>query len=253
MKVDILENERIDDLQLKGLKIIQKTVGFCFGVDAVLLSSFVDVKKGTKVLDLGTGTGIIPILLAGKTLAEYIVGLEIQSSMAQMAKRSICLNSLEDRLDIVEGDIKECNKIFGKGTFDVVVSNPPYMNNGGGLVNPTDMKAISRHEILCSLKDVIKAASDSLKVGGQFAMVHRPERLVDIMCLMREYKIEPKYLRFVHPYPNKKPNMVLVKGTRCGNAQLKIMEPLYVFDENGKYSNEIDEIYGRTTSENKDV
>ena len=239
------ENERIDDLQYKGLRLIQKTDGFRFGVDAVLLADFAGVRKGDRVIDLGTGTGIIPILLSGKTQASSITGLEIQQEMAEMAARSVELNGLEGRVAVVCGDIKNSIELFGPSSFDAVVTNPPYMNRGGGLVNPSDAKAVARHEILCSLEDVIRAGSRLLVPGGQFSMVHRPERLVDILCLMRNYNIEPKFLRFVHPSPYRKPNLILIKGTRGGNPQLKMMEPLYVYDDNGNYSEEIDRIYCR--------
>lgn len=245
LNIKLMENESIDDLQYKGLKIIQKDKAFRFGLDAVLLANFADVKKGNSVIDLGTGTGIISILLAGKTEAKSIIGLEIQEDIAEMADRSVRMNGLEDKVKIVCGDIKESVQIFGASSFDVVVSNPPYMNQGGGLINPSDTKAIARHEILCSLEDVIKSACKLLVTGGQFAMVHRPDRLVDIIWLMRKYKIEPKYIRFVHPSPYKKANLVLIKGSRQGRPLLKMMEPLYVYDEHGKYSKEINEIYVR--------
>jgi tRNA1Val (adenine37-N6)-methyltransferase len=241
----IYDNERIDDLQCKGLKLIQKVEGFCFGVDAVLLANFADVRKNDEVIDLGTGTGIIPILLAGKTQARSIIGLEIQKDMAEMAARSIDMNGLECRVKVVFGDIKDSVACFGKSRFNVVVTNPPYMSRGRGLINPDDTKAISRHEIMCTLEDVIGAGSGLLAPGGQFAMVHRPDRLVDIVYLMRNFGIEPKYLRFVHPSPYKKPNLLLIKGTKGGNPQLKMMDPLYVYDENGNYSKELNEIYGR--------
>ncbi len=245
MDIALQENERIDDLQYKGLKLIQKKDGFCFGVDAVLLANFADVKKDDEVIDLGTGTGIIPILLAGKTKANSIVGLEIQPNMAEMAVRSAVLNNLQKKVIIECGDIKESVKSFGASKFNVVVSNPPYMSNGGGIINLSDMKAISRHEIMCNLEDVISAGSKLLIPGGQFAMVHRPERLVDIIFLMRSYSLEPKFIRFVHPAPYKKANLLLIKGIRGGRAQLKMMKPLYVYDENGEYSKEINEIYCR--------
>jgi len=247
LKLDIVlnENERIDDLQYKGLKLIQKKDGFCFGVDAVLLSDFADIKKGARVIDLGTGTGIIPVLLAGKTEAGSITGLEIQPQMAEMAQRSVMLNNLQDRVNILCGDIKMCTEIFGASSFDAIVTNPPYMNSGGGLVNPSDSKAISRHEILCTLEDVVRTSSKLLVPGGQMAMVHRPGRLVDIIFLMRSCRIEPKYLRFVYPSPYKKANLILIKGTKGGNPQLKMLPPLYVYDENGNYSDEINRIYCR--------
>lgn len=241
----LLENERIDDLQFKGLKIIQKKNGFCFGVDAVLLSNFTDIRKNDAVIDLGTGSGIIPILLAGKTGAGRITGLEIQPDMCEMAERSVMLNNLGDRVRIFNGDIKNSIEYFGPSSFNVVVTNPPYISKGGGLLNPSDTKAVSRHEILCTLEDVIKTGARLLAPGGRFAMVHKPERLVDILCLMRQYCIEPKFLRFVHPSPYKKPDMLLIKGARDGNPELKVLAPLYVYDARGDYSDEIKEIYGR--------
>lgn len=243
--VEINEKERIDDLQLNGLRLIQNVEKFCFGVDAVLLSDFADIKKNYRVLDIGTGTGIIPILLAGKTQAKSIVGLEIQESMAEMANRSVILNELQKRVQIVHGDIKKYKEYFTKSSFDLVVSNPPYTNKGCGLVNPHDSKAISRHEILCSLEDVVCSAAALLKSGGQLAMVHRPERLADVICSMRNNGIEPKYLRFIHPKPHKKPNMILIKGNRGGKPELKVQEPLYVYNADGTYSDDIHKIYGR--------
>jgi len=248
--VDIKEKERIDDLQFQGLRLIQNIDCFCFGVDAVLVSDFVDVKRNHRVLDIGTGTGIIPILLAGKTQAKSIVGLEIQESMAEMANRSVALNGLLNRVQIVHGDIKKYGEYFSKSSFDVVVSNPPYTNKGCGLVNPHDSQAISRHEILCSLEDVVGSAASLLVPGGQLAMVHRPERLVDIICCMRNNGIEPKYLRFVHPKPFKKPNMLLIKGNRGGKPELKVLEPLYVYNSEGTYSDEINKIYCREGNKN---
>lgn len=245
MNIELMENEKIDDLQYKGLKIIQKDKAFRFGLDAVLLANFADVKKGDSVIDLGTGTGIISILLAGKTAAKSIVGLEIQEDIAEMAGRSVSLNDLEDRVKIVHGDLKESVKLFGGSSFEVVVSNPPYMIRGGGALNITDTKTVARHEVLCTLEDVIKSAAKLLVPGGQFAMVHRPDRLADIIWLMRNYKIEPKYIRFVHPSPYKKPNLILIKGSRQGRPQLKMMDPLYVYDEKGNFSKEINEIYCR--------
>lgn len=241
----LLENERVDDLQYKGLKLIQKRDGFCFGVDAVLLANFADIKKNDRVIDLGSGTGIIAVLIAAKTAARSVKGLEIQADMAEMAARSISLNGLQNKVEIIHGDIKDAPKMFGASAFDAVVTNPPYMNRGGGLLNPSDTKAVSRHELLCTLEDVISSSSRLLSPGGRFAMVHRPERLADIVYLMRQYSIEPKFLRFVHPSPYKKPNLILVKGTRSGRPQLKVLEPLYVYDGHGNYSSEINEIYCR--------
>lgn len=245
MEVQIKQNERIDDLQYKGLKIIQNTEGFCFGVDAVLLANFAEIKKGQRVIDLGTGTGIIPILIAGKTQAREIVGMEIQNEVAEMAGRSILLNDIESRVKIVNNDLKESVDLFGRESFDVVTTNPPYKHSGSGIINPEDIRAISRHEIKCTLEDVISISSKLLKNGGRMFMVHRPERIVDIIYLMRSYRIEPKRLRFVHPYPGKKPNLLLIEGLKYGNAFLNFMDPLYVYDGQGNYTKEINEIYGR--------
>lgn len=245
MNIDIHENERLDDLQYKGLRLLQKKDGFCFGVDAVLLSHFAQVSANDNVIDLGTGTGIIAILIAAKKNPKKVVGLEIQKEMAEMAGRSVILNGLEKKLDIVCGDIREAVQLFGASGFDDVVANPPYMGRGGGLINPADTKAIARHEILCTLEDVISAAGKLLRPGGKFSMVHRPQRLADIICLMRSNSIEPKLLRMVHPAPGKKPNLVLVGGTRGGNPELRVQEPLYIYDSDGNYTREIHEIYSR--------
>lgn len=199
MRTDVLikEGERVDDLHRKGYVIIQDPKRFCFGVDAVILSGFARVKKGEKVLDLGTGTGILPILLEGRTLGSHFTGLEIQPESVEMARRSVALNELEEKVEIVEGDIKETAAIFGGSVFDVVTSNPPYMNEGGGLQNPSGPKAIARHEVLCTLEDVVKGAAKVLRPGGRFYMVHRPHRLTDIICTLRQYGLEPKRLRFL--------------------------------------------------------
>jgi tRNA1Val (adenine37-N6)-methyltransferase len=245
LEVILKSNERIDDLQYKGLRLIQKTDGFCFGVDAVLLSHFAQVPKGGSVIDLGTGTGIIAVLLAAKKSPGKVVGLEIQPEIAEMAARSIELNELGERVSIVQGDIRDAVGMFGASSFDAVTSNPPYMTKGGGLLNPADSKAISRHEILCTLDDVVSAAGKLLKPGGKFSMVHRPQRLADIICTMRENSIEPKLMRFVHPSPGRKPNLILICGTKNGNPELRVQEPLYVYDSSGSYSKEIDDIYNR--------
>ena len=199
-EIKINDHERVDDLHRDGYKIIQDPNRFCFGVDAVLLSSFARVKNGERVLDLGTGTGIIPFLLAAKTKGQHFTGLEIQGESVEMAQRSVALNELEERVSIKLGDIKEVSSLFAGQKFDVVTSNPPYMNEGGGLVNPHSAKAIARHELLCSLEDVVAAADQVLQKGGRFYMIHRPHRLTDIMVLMRQYKLEPKRLRFIQSY-----------------------------------------------------
>ncbi|HOQ06333.1 MAG TPA: tRNA1(Val) (adenine(37)-N6)-methyltransferase [Clostridiales bacterium] len=245
LDIAIRENERIDDLQYKGLRLIQKTDGFCFGIDAVLLAYFAHVPKNGAVIDLGTGTGIIAVLVAAKKEPARVVGLEIQDDMAEMASRSVALNGLQDKISIVRGDIRDAVQLFGPSSFDAVVTNPPYMEKGAGLLNPEDTKAISRHEILCSLEDVISVSARLLKPGGKFSMVHRPHRLADIMYNMRKYSIEPKLMRLVHPSPGRKPNLVLISGTKGGKVELRVQEPLYVYDSSGRYTNEINEIYSR--------
>lgn len=244
MITDLMENERLDDLQRNGLKIIQKTDGFCFGMDAVLLSGFASVKPGERALDLGTGTGIIPLLLSAKTKGDHFTGLEIQTEIMKMAQRSVALNGLEKKIDIIQGDIKEASRIFGAASFDVVTSNPPYMNDAHGLKNPGDVKAISRHEVLCTLEDMVREGTKALKPGGRFYMVHRPHRLAEIITVMRQYKLEPKRMKFVHPFADKDANMVLIEAVRGGGAWLKLEPPVIVYKEPGVYTDEIYEIYG---------
>ncbi len=236
--------ERIDDLQRKGYKIIQNTEKFCFGMDAVLLSSFAVVKEGENVLDMGTGTGIIPILLEAKTEGKHFTGLEIQSESAEMAGRSVALNNLTEKIDIVEGDIKEATKIFGKNIFNVVTVNPPYMNDLHGIKNPDMPKAIARHEVLCTLEDVVREASGVLKQNGRLYMVHRPHRLVEIIQAMKNYKLEPKRIRFVHPYEDKEANMVLIEALKGGKSMVKIEKPLIVYKDVNVYTDELLEMYG---------
>ncbi len=240
--------ERIDDLQVNNLKIIQDPNGFCFGLDAVLLANFVEARKGSKIVDLGTGTGIIPILLAGKTTDTHIKAVEIQSDVAEMASRSVILNQMEQRIEVLNIDLKESKKYLPTHQFDVVTSNPPYMHSEG-LLNLEDKKAISRHEIKCTLEDVIETASRLLNFGGKFYMVHRPQRLVDIMILCRKYKLEPKRLRFVHSKNGKKPNLLLLECKKNSQPELKIIDPLVIYKEDGSYTDEIYQIYGKTILE----
>lgn len=237
-------NERVDDLQRNHYRIIQDPERFCFGIDAVLLSGFARAKEGDRVIDLGTGTGIIPILMEAKTEASSFVGLEIQPESADMAGRSVLLNHLEEKIQIVTGDIKEAGSIFGAASFDVVTSNPPYMTEHHGLTNEKSPKAIARHELLCSLEDVISQASRLLKPGGNFFMIHRPFRLADIMFLLREYHLEPKRMRLVYPFADKEPNMVLLEANRGGRPRLTVEKPLVVYKEPGVYTDEIYDIYG---------
>lgn len=244
MQVTIKENERIDDLQRNGYRIIQDPDRFCFGMDAVLLSGFATAKKGDKVLDMGTGTGIIPILMEAKTEAEHLTGLEIQPESADMALRSVQLNGLEDKISIVTGDIKEAKNLFPKASFQVITSNPPYMIGQHGLVNPHSEKAIARHEVLCTLEDVIENASALLVPGGHFYMVHRPFRLAEIMTTLVRYRLEPKRMQLVYPYIDKEPNMVLIEATRGGKSRLLVEKPLIVYEKPGVYTAEIYDVYG---------
>lgn len=238
------EDERIDDLQRNGYRIIQKKKGFCFGMDAVLLSGFAQVKEGEAVVDLGTGTGIIPILLEAKTKGKHFTGLEIQEEVVEMACRSVRLNQLESRVDIVRGDIKEASRLFGKASFDVVTSNPPYMNDNHGLKNPDLPKAIARHEVFCTLDDVCREASLLLKSGGRFYMVHRPHRLAEIITVLKTYKLEPKRMKLVHPFADRDANMVLIEAVRGGKSMMKVEAPIIVYKAPGVYTQEIYDVYG---------
>ncbi|MGN0298799.1 MAG: tRNA1(Val) (adenine(37)-N6)-methyltransferase [Lachnospiraceae bacterium] len=242
--VELKEDERIDDLQRNHYQIIQNKKNFCFGMDAVLLSGFAMAEEGERVLDLGTGTGIIPILMEAKTKAKELYGLEIQSEVADMARRSVLLNDLSEKVHIVEGDIKEASALFGRASFDVVTSNPPYMEYHGGLKNPNMIKAISRHEMLCSLEDVIREATAVLKPGGRLYLVHRPFRLTDILETMRRYRMEPKRIKMVHPFADKEANMVLIEAVRGGKSMVKIEAPIIVYKDVGVYTDEIYKIYG---------
>lgn len=241
----VREDETLDDLQLKGIHIIQKKEGFRFGVDAVLLANFADVKKRHRVMDLCTGTGIIPLIIKGKKEPQYIAGLEIQDEFAEMATRSLEINKFQDSMEFICGDLKDKKELKKMQKFDVVTVNPPYKLQNAGILNPTDKTAIARHEVACTLEDVIEAARILLKDNGRLYMVHRPERLADIFCLMRKHKIEPKRVRMIHPNTKKAANIVLVEGQRDGGAYLKWEPPLYVYNDEGGYSKEINEIYGR--------
>lgn len=244
MMNNLKPDERLDDLQVRGYEIIQHPGKFCFGMDAVLLSNFARVKKGEEVLDLGTGTGIIPILLTAKTEGERFVGLEIQEESADMARRSVAHNHLEDKIEIVNGDIKEAACIFGGASFDVITTNPPYMIGNHGIANASDTKAIARHEVLCTLDDILRESAKILRPGGKFFMVHRPFRLAEILSKMIDVGIEPKRMRMVHPFVDKEPNMVLIEGARGGNSRMTVERPLIVYKEKGVYSDELLGEYG---------
>lgn len=243
MPVEIRQGEQLDDLQ-NGYSIIQAEGAFRYGIDAVLLSGFARVKPGERVLDMGTGTGIIPILLSAKTEGRSFVGLEIQPRSAEMAQRSVAYNHLEDRIQIVTGDIKEAAAIFAPASFDVAVSNPPYMTGQHGLVNPEEAKAIARHEILCTLEDVVSQASRVLTSKGRFYLVHRPFRLAEIMRILMKYHLEPKRMQLVHPFLDREPNIVLLEACKNGNPRIKVEKPLIVYKEPGVYTEDILKYYG---------
>ena len=240
----IHSNERLDDLNRNGYFIIQDPKRFCFGIDAVLLSDFAKVKKNENVLDLGTGTGIVPILLEAKTQGAHFTGLEIQPESADMARRSVAYNHLEEKVSIVTGDICHASEIFGKQTMDVITTNPPYMIGQHGITNDADAKTIARHEVMCSLEDIVRESAKVLKPNGRFYMVHRPFRLAEIMSLMVEYRLEPKRMRMVHPYVDREPNMVLIEGMKGAKSRMTVEKPLVVYKAPNEYTDEIYEIYG---------
>lgn len=244
MAIELKEGERLDDLHRNGFQIIQNKEKFCFGMDAVLLSGFAKVKEGEKVLDIGTGTGIIPILLAAKTPGQHFTGLEIQPESADMARRSVALNHLEEKISIVEGDVREADQLFSAASFDVITSNPPYMTGSHGLVNPDMPKAIARHEICCTLEDLVSQTEKLLRPGGRFFMVHRPFRLAEIMTVLTAHHLEPKRMRLVYPFVDKEPNMVLLECIRGGKPRITVEKPLIVYKEPSVYQDEIYTIYG---------
>ena len=232
----VKDGETLDDLQLKDICIIQKREGFRFGIDAVLLANFANVKKKHKVMDLCTGTGIVPFIIKGKKEPDKFV---------EMANRSIKINGFNDTMEFLHGDLKDKELLKSIGRFDVVTVNPPYKLEKSGIVNPNDKYAIARHEVMCNLDNVIEACRIVLKDNGRLYMVHRPERLADIFCIMRKYKIEPKRVQMVHPNTKKPANILLVEGQRDGGAYLKWEPPIYVYNDDGSFSKEINEIYGR--------
>ena len=240
----IRENERLDDLQ-NGYMLIQDPSQFCFGIDAVLLSWFAKVKPGEQVLDMGTGTGIVPILLKARYPLGKYTGLEIQEESEDMARRSVAYNHLEEDISITLGDIKEASGIYGGSAFDVVVSNPPYMIGSHGLTGDNRAKTIARHKTLCTLEDLLEQSAKILRPRGRFYMVHRPFRLAEILSSMIRHKIEPKRMRMVHPYVDKEPNLVLIEGIRGGRSRMTVEKPLIVYKEPGVYTREILDIYGQ--------
>ena len=244
--INLKEDERIDDLEYKGLKLIQNKKGFCFGVDAVLLSDYAKgIKKGSTVVDIGTGTGIVAILLCAKTNLKKIYGIELQEEGANIAQRNVELNGLDDKMEVVNINIKDVFSKLEKNKIDVIVTNPPYKKHDTGVKNLDTRQLISRHEVECTLEDIIKNASLLLKDLGEFYMVHRAERIVDIFVTLRKYKLEPKNIRFVHSKIGEKPNLVLVKAVKCAKEFLKIDKPLVIYGEDGNYTDEIYEIYDK--------
>lgn len=240
-----IQMERIDDLERDGLKIIQNPEKFCFGIDAVLLSSFAKAKAGETVVDIGTGNGVIPILMSSKTEGERFYGIEIQEDVAEMAGRSVKLNGLEDRLQIICDDVNNSSAHFKGGSVDVITCNPPYMNDLHGLKNDEDALTIARHEVKCTLTDVLREGSRMLRSGGRYYMIHRPHRLADIFTEMRANRLEPKRMRMVHPYADKEANMVLIEATKDGGSFMVIEKPLIVYDKPGIYTKDTLEFYGR--------
>ena len=243
-EIRLKPGERIDDLQRNGYRIIQNAEKFCFGMDAVLLTGFARPGEKDVLLDIGTGTGIIPLLMSAKYRCAHLTGLEIQEESADMARRSVAMNGLDDTIDIVTGDVREADKIFMSASFDCITCNPPYMIGRHGLTNPDAPKAIARHEILCTFEDVVRAAARLLKPGGHFYLVHRPFRLAEIMTTLSQYKLEPKRMRLVYPYVDKEPNMVLVEAVRGGRPRMSVEKPLIIFEAPGVYTPEIREDYG---------
>ena len=242
-EVTIHSHERLDELHRNGYWIIQDPGRFCFGMDAVLLSGFAKVKPGERALDLGTGTGIIPILLEAKTKGEHFTGLEIQPESADMAARSVAYNHLEEKITIVTGDIREASARFGAGSFEVITTNPPYMIGQHGIQNDANAKTIARHEVLCDLDDILRESAKMLKQGGRFYMVHRPFRLTEIMQVLTKYKLEPKRMQLVYPYIDREPNMVLIEALKGGNSRITVERPLIVYEKPGVYTKDILELY----------
>lgn len=244
MAVRIRENERVDELQRNGYRIIQDPDKFCFGMDAVLLTGFAHAKSGDRLLDLGTGTGIIPILMEAKYRCAHLTGMEIQADIADMAARSVELNGLSDKIDIIVGDLREADRFFQSASFDCITCNPPYMIGKHGIINPDAPRAIARHEILCTFADVAGQAAGLLKPGGHFFLVHRPFRLAEIITTLAGHKLEPKRMQLVYPYADREPNMVLLEAVRGGLSRMTVEKPLIIFQEPGVYTPEIREVYG---------
>ena len=246
MKIDLKENETIDDLELDGLKLIQNNKFFKFGIDAVLLSDFAKtIKSNSKVVDFGTGTGIVPILLTSKTKVKKIIGVEIQKELAEIATRNVELNNLQEKIEIIHEDINKIENILENSTFEAVVTNPPYQKANTGVTNEIQEKVIARHEVKCDFETICKQAYKLLVDNGEMYIVHRAERLADVLFYLRNNKLEPKLLRLVYSNSNNKPNLILVKAVKNAKPFLKIEKNLVIYKENGEYTDEIFEIYGK--------
>lgn len=233
----VYEHENVEDLGIKNYKVIQDKRGFCFGSDAVLLSRFTaqTLKKGVRMLDMCSGTGIVAVLVKGLAQPGMIDTIELVPQVAEMAERTMKLNGLENEIRVNCGNLKDAPQIFGKRSFDVITCNPPYMNAGGGIVNPKDLLAVARHEIECTLDDIIRVSKSLLKPCGKLYMVHRADRMCDVIDTMRKYRIEPKRLRIVYPSLESAASLILVEGAENGKPQLKLEPPLLMYDENGNY------------------
>ena len=243
---NIKENERIDDLEIENLKIIQRKDGFCFGIDSVILSDFAkNIKNGSNVLDLGTGTGILGFLLIAKTELKKVIGVEVQTEIADMALRSIKMNNLEDKFEIINSNIKDLDKKLKLDNYDAIVTNPPYKKLNSGAINENKIKLISRHEVEANLSDFIKISFKLLKDKGSLFMVHRAERLVDILSEMRAYKMEPKRIKFVYSYKDSDCKLVLIEAIKNGKSFVKIESPLYVYNEDKTYTEQVLKIYNK--------
>lgn len=237
------EGERLDDLQRDGLKLIQNPDWFCFGMDAVLLTAFADVRDGDRCIDLCTGNGVIPILLSGRTKGSHFDGLELMEDVAEMADRSVRYNDISDRVSIHNGDVKDAASLYGSSVCEVVTCNPPYLERNAGLLPSDEHKAAARHELYCTLGDVISAAKELLVPGGRFYMVHRPFRLAGIMHDMVDIGLSPKRLRMVHAHDGEQPNMILIEGVRDGGGGLVCEKPLIIYKNDGTYTDEVKTLY----------
>jgi tRNA1Val (adenine37-N6)-methyltransferase len=232
------DGEKEEDLLHGKLKIIQKIEGYRFSVDPLLLTNFVQINEGESVIDLGTGSAVMPLILSERSKAKKIVGLEIQKEMIDMAGRSIKLNRLNKKIEIVECDIRKVKDKYATETFDVVISNPPYIPVKNGKINPQEEKAIARHEIMANLEDVVLAAKHLLIPNGNLFLVYPANRAVDLLQTLRTNGLEPKQIKFVHSNDNSAAKLTLVKAVKNGNPELKVLKPLYIYTLEGDYTDE---------------